>query len=67
MNGKNYPPRGSMSGDCPICSKYQSRTMLTWRDKVFCCKEHMRQYMWETIAEETMDEYDDLFKELAEK
>lgn len=67
MNGRNYPPRDVISGDCPICYKYQSRGRIIWRDKVFCCKEHMRQYMHETLVEESVEEYSDIFEELANK
>lgn len=66
-NGRNYPPRDTASGDCPICYKYQSRSRIVWRGMAFCCKQHMRKCIHETLLEESIDEYQDMWKELAEK
>ena len=66
-NGRKYPPRNAASGDCPVCNKYQSRSKIIWRGLAFCSQSHLRQYMWETMAEDTLEEHADLWEELVEK
>jgi hypothetical protein len=56
-----------ISGDCPICYRYSSQTTCFWRDKAFCCNEHRRKYMHETLVDESMEEYEELWQKLKDK
>lgn len=64
MTHRNYPDRNTVSGDCPVCNKYQSMTTLNWRGLAFCNMKHLRRYMWDILMEEGIDECDEAWEEL---
>lgn len=57
---RQYPDHTKVSGDCPICNKYQSKSDINWRGRAFCSMAHLRLYMWDEMWDGGLnaEEYD---------